>query len=132
MDACSPIVSVPVELISPFTSPSITSWSRNLTEPMIETPLDRRLPDWVNADAPLDCSVGLAGPAGSDFRVENIAICIFRVLQLWLRVQLILFLHSNNRRPIAFKICFDPRNPRSKITHAAFSRRRTSAEAFAD
>src|SRR5947207_10896889 len=45
MDACSPIVSVPVDLISPFTSPSIRSWSWNLTEPVIETPRDRIPPD---------------------------------------------------------------------------------------
>src|SRR5437016_9068832 len=111
MDACSPIVSVPVELISPFTSPSIRSSSRNLTEPTIETPRDRIPPDRAEADAPLDCS-GFAGSADSDFRVENIAICIFRFLQLWLRVKLILFLDSNNRRPVSYKICFDPRSPR--------------------
>src|SRR5437588_4294550 len=96
MDACSPIVSVPVELISPLTSPSITSWSWNLTEPTIETPRDRIPPDRADADAPLDCGcsglAGLPGSADSDFRVENIAICNLRFLQFWLRVKLILFL----------------------------------------
>src|SRR3989440_11728093 len=116
MDACSPIVSVPVELISPLTTPSIMSSSRNLTEPTIETPRDRIPPDRADVDAPLDCNgsglAGLAGSADSGFRVENIDICIFRFLQLWLRVKLILFLDWNNRRPVSYKICFDPRSPR--------------------
>ena len=38
MRACSPIVSVPVELIVPSTSPSMSSSFRNLTKPLIETP----------------------------------------------------------------------------------------------
>src|SRR5712691_7066243 len=96
MEACSPIVSAPVELISPFTSPSIRSWSRNFTEPMIETPRERRPPDRADAGPPLDCS-GLAGSADSDFRVENIAICILRFLQLWVRVKLILLLAGCGR-----------------------------------
>ena len=40
--ACSPIVSVPVETIVPSTSPSRSSSLRNLTEPLIETPRERR------------------------------------------------------------------------------------------
>src|SRR6202045_5097620 len=108
MDACSPIVSVPVDLISPFTSPGMRSWSLNLAEPMIETPRERRPPDRADPGARLGCS-GIAGSADSGLRVENIAICTFRFLQFWLRVKLILFLDSNNRRPVSFKICFDPR-----------------------
>src|SRR5437763_5870422 len=42
--ACSPIVSVPVEKIVPSTSPSRSSSLRNLTEPLIETPRERRAP----------------------------------------------------------------------------------------
>jgi hypothetical protein len=42
--ACSPIVSVPVETIVPSTSPSRSSSLRNLTEPLIETPRERRAP----------------------------------------------------------------------------------------
>jgi len=44
MRACSPIVSVPVEPIVPFTSPSMSSSFRNLTEPLIETPRERFRP----------------------------------------------------------------------------------------
>jgi hypothetical protein len=42
--ACSPIVSVPLETIVPSTSPSRSSSFRNLTEPLIETPRERRAP----------------------------------------------------------------------------------------
>ncbi len=62
---------------------------------MIETPRDKMAPDRAGVDAPLDGKgsglAGLAGSAGSDLRFENIAICILRFLQLWLRVKLILF-----------------------------------------
>ncbi len=40
--ACSPMVSVPGEEIVPSTSPSRSSSFRNLTEPFIETPRERR------------------------------------------------------------------------------------------
>jgi hypothetical protein len=54
MHACSPIVSVPVESIVPSTSPSISSSFRNLTEPLIETPRERRVPDGVGINVLLD------------------------------------------------------------------------------
>src|SRR5207248_10521689 len=40
--ACSPIESFPGELMVPSTSPSISNSLRNLTDPLIETPLERR------------------------------------------------------------------------------------------
>jgi hypothetical protein len=54
MRACSPIVSVPVESIVPSTSPSMSSSFRNLTEPLIETPRERRAPDGVGMNVRLD------------------------------------------------------------------------------
>src|SRR4029453_10913335 len=54
MHACSPIVSVPVESIVPSTSPSISSSFRNLIEPLIETPRERRVPDGVGMNVLLD------------------------------------------------------------------------------
>jgi hypothetical protein len=54
MRACSPIVSVPVESIVPSTSPSMTNSFRNLTEPLIETPRERRAPDGVGMNVRLD------------------------------------------------------------------------------
>src|ERR1043166_3874162 len=78
-DACSPIVSVPVESILPSTSPSNKSSSENLMVPLIETPRERRPPGWDDPD-PLEDdsaragSVDRTGVLGSDFRVENIAI----------------------------------------------------------
>ena len=56
MRACSPIVSVPVESIVPSTSPSISNSFRNLTEPLIETPRERRAPDCVGMNVRLDSS----------------------------------------------------------------------------
>jgi hypothetical protein len=58
--ACSPIVSVPVETIVPSISPSRSSSFRNLTEPLIETPRERRAPDCVGMD------VRLNGPGTTD------------------------------------------------------------------
>jgi hypothetical protein len=107
----SAMVSVPVESIEPSTSQSMTSSLRNLTVPWIETPLERKPGDCAAVDERLGCS-GIGGTSDSGFRLENIAICLFRFLQFWLRVKLILFLDSNNRRPVSFKIRFDPRNPR--------------------
>ena len=60
MRACSPIVSVPVESIVPSTSPSMSSSFRNLTEPLIETPRERRAPDCVGMKVRLD------GPGTTD------------------------------------------------------------------
>src|SRR6266511_2908340 len=77
MRACSPIVSVPVESIVPFTSPSMSSSFRNLTEPLIETPRERRVPDCVGMNVRVDgpgttdgLSDSFAGTAGSVFRVN--------------------------------------------------------------
>jgi hypothetical protein len=53
-------VSVPVESTVPSTSPSMISSFRNLTEPVIETPRDRRAPDGVGMN------VRLAGPGTTD------------------------------------------------------------------
>src|SRR5205823_293255 len=79
--ACSPIESFPGESIVPSTSPSTTNSLRNLTEPLIETPLERRPPERVGVVAPLvgfDTAVGespgwFAGAAGSVLRL-NIGI----------------------------------------------------------
>jgi hypothetical protein len=60
MRACSPIVSVPVESIVPSTSPSMRSEFTNLTEPLIETPRERRAPDGVGMNVRLD------GPGTTD------------------------------------------------------------------
>jgi hypothetical protein len=60
MRACSPIVSVPVESIVPSTSPSMISEFTNLTEPLIETPRERRVPDCVGMNVRLD------GPGTTD------------------------------------------------------------------
>jgi hypothetical protein len=60
MHACSPIVSVPVDSIVPSTLPSMSSSFRNLTEPLIETPRERRAPDCVGMD------VRLNGPGTTD------------------------------------------------------------------
>src|SRR4029077_4904986 len=76
MDACSSMVSVPLELIGPLTSQSITSSLRKLTEPLIETPLEIRPTDCAGADERFGCS-GIAGISGSGFRVKNIAIYTF-------------------------------------------------------
>jgi hypothetical protein len=54
MRACSPIVSVPVESIVPSTSPSMISEFTNLTEPLIETPRERRALDGVGMNVRLD------------------------------------------------------------------------------
>jgi hypothetical protein len=54
MRACSPIVSVPVESIVPSTSPSMSSEFTNLTEPLIETPRERRALDGVGMNGRLD------------------------------------------------------------------------------
>jgi hypothetical protein len=54
MRACSPIVRIPVEVIVPSTSPSMSSSFRNLTEPLIETPRERRAPDCVGINVRLD------------------------------------------------------------------------------
>ena len=77
MRACSPIVSVPVESIVPSTSPSMSSSFRNLTEPLIETPRERRAPDCVGMNVWLDApgttdglADSFAGGAGSVFRVN--------------------------------------------------------------
>jgi hypothetical protein len=60
MRACSPIVSVPVESIVPSISPSMSSEFTNLTEPLIETPWERRAPDSVGMTVRLD------GPGTTD------------------------------------------------------------------
>jgi hypothetical protein len=60
MHACSPIVSVPVESTVPSTSPSMISEFANLTEPLIETPRERRAPDGVGMNVRLD------GPGTTD------------------------------------------------------------------
>jgi hypothetical protein len=60
MRACSPSVSVPVESIVPSTSPSMSSEFANLTEPLIETPRERRAPDGVGMNVRLD------GPGTTD------------------------------------------------------------------
>jgi len=54
MRACSPIVSVPVESMVPSTSPSMSSEFTNLTEPLIETPRERRALDGVGMNVRLD------------------------------------------------------------------------------
>src|SRR5947207_13511932 len=78
MEACSPMVRLPVESIVPSTSPSIKSSLVNFTVPLILTPLERRPPDWVGVvttrPLPLDCAGrggGVEG-SGSGLRVENI------------------------------------------------------------
>jgi hypothetical protein len=70
-------VSVPVESIVPSTSPSMNSSFRNLTDPLIETPRERRAPDCVGMKVRLDgpkTTDGLAHSfeqaAGSVFRVN--------------------------------------------------------------
>jgi hypothetical protein len=75
--ACSPIVSVPVESIVPSTSPSMNSSFRNLTEPLIDTPRERRAPDCVGMKVRLDglgttdgLADSFAGAASSVFRVN--------------------------------------------------------------
>src|SRR4029453_868065 len=60
MRACSPIVSVPVESMVPSTSPSMSSEFTNLTEPLIETPRERRAPDGVGMNVRVD------GPGTTD------------------------------------------------------------------
>jgi hypothetical protein len=55
MSACSPSVSVPLESIVPSTSPSMSSGFTNLTDPLIETPWERRAPDSVGMNMRLDC-----------------------------------------------------------------------------
>jgi hypothetical protein len=62
MSAYSSSVSAPVESIVPSTSPSISSSLRNLTEPLIETPRERRAPDGVGMNVRLH-SPGTAEPA---------------------------------------------------------------------
>jgi len=62
MLACSPIVSVPVESIVPSTSPSMNSPFWNLTDPLIETPRERKAPDCVGMKVRLD---GLGTTDGS-------------------------------------------------------------------
>src|SRR5205085_5371532 len=74
----SAIVSDPVESIEPSTSQSITSSLRNLTVPLIETPLERKPGDWTEVDEPLGCC-GIAGGSDSGFRVENIAIWVLSI-----------------------------------------------------
>jgi hypothetical protein len=54
MRAYSPIVSVPVESTVPSTSPSMVSSFTNLTEPLIETPRERRAPDGVGMNVRSD------------------------------------------------------------------------------
>src|SRR5437764_250707 len=76
IDACSPTVSEPVESIVPSTSPSINNSSRNFTVPLIETPRERRPPDFVETSAPFD-GIGVdegVEARGSVLRVENIFI----------------------------------------------------------
>src|SRR5436190_23995454 len=59
--AFSPIESFPGELIVPSTSPSITNSLRNLTDPLIETPLERRPLDRAGVNVRLGC----ADPTGA-------------------------------------------------------------------
>jgi hypothetical protein len=66
MRACSPIVSVPVESSVPSSSPSMSSSFRNLTEPLIETPRERRAPDGVGVNVRLD------GPGTTDGLADSI------------------------------------------------------------
>jgi hypothetical protein len=77
MRACSPIMSVPVESIVPSNSPSMYSSFRNLTEPLIKTPWERRVPLRVGMNVRLDApettvclADSFAGGAGSVFRVN--------------------------------------------------------------
>jgi hypothetical protein len=63
MRACSPSVSVPVESIVPSTSPSMNSEFTNLTEPLIETPRERKAPDGVGMNVRLD-GPGTTGGSG--------------------------------------------------------------------
>ena len=91
MRACSPILSVPVESIVPSTSPSMTSSAKNLIEPLIETPRERKAQDCAGMNVRLDgpgTTDGLADSferaAGSVFRVN---ICIPCFLRVWPREQ---------------------------------------------
>src|SRR5262249_3191370 len=54
--ACSPIESFPGESIVPSTSPSIRHSLRNLTDPLVETPRQRRPPDDAGVVVRLGCS----------------------------------------------------------------------------
>jgi hypothetical protein len=63
--ACSPTVSVPLESIVPSTSPAMNIALRNLTEPLIETPCERKEPDCFGMKVPLDGAVATHGSAGT-------------------------------------------------------------------
>src|SRR3989442_15108032 len=84
-DPCWSVVSVPVESIVRSTSPSITISLRNLTEPVIETPRERRSGDCAGVDERLGCS-RVTGTPASGFRTQNGDICILLLVQFWLRV----------------------------------------------
>jgi hypothetical protein len=62
--ACSPMESFPGESIVPSTSPSISNSLRNLTDPLIETPLERRPLGPAGVDVRLGCSETMGGLTG--------------------------------------------------------------------
>src|SRR5207244_5896563 len=62
--ACSPIESFPGESIVPSTSPSISNSLRDLTDPLIETPLERRPLGRAGANVRLGCSERTGGLTG--------------------------------------------------------------------
>lgn len=66
MRACSPTVNVPVELILPSTSPSMTSSPRKVTLPLIETSLERTPPSFALDDPLSTGRSNLAGAGGDD------------------------------------------------------------------
>src|SRR5213082_3249848 len=80
--ACSPIESFPGELIVPSTSPSISNSLGNLTDPLIETPLERRPLGRAGVNVRLGCSETtggltgrLAGAVGSLLRLNISTFC---------------------------------------------------------
>jgi hypothetical protein len=62
--ACSPTESFPGESIVPSTSPSIINSLRNLTEPLIETPSERRQLGRAGVNGRLGCSETAGGLTG--------------------------------------------------------------------
>jgi hypothetical protein len=72
--ARSPMVSVPVETIEPSTSPSRSSSFRNLTEPLIETPPERRATPGTTDGSGRFVSGGSVRPRGG----KSVKVCTTR------------------------------------------------------
>src|ERR1700730_10769614 len=61
---CSPTVRMPLDVMLPSTSPSITSSVRNVTLPLIDTPFDNKFPVLAGAGWVPGCAVLAGGGAG--------------------------------------------------------------------